>query len=149
MGYVVISNHPITWDGVSNHQPQDYLLNRLFRRRSKNTSKLRVTGLCAGNSPVTGEFPAQGPVTRKIFPFDDVIMPPWTKMTTIDDDFESGLLYLKVFGFNIAPCNVMIIRYVSFCDLLWKIAIKSPSYIDNAICIKMIDCNVWLCYSGV
>ena len=22
-------------------------------------SKLRVTGLCAGNSPVTGEFPAQ------------------------------------------------------------------------------------------
>ena len=29
------------------------------RRRSKETSKLRVTGLCAGNSPVTGEFPAQ------------------------------------------------------------------------------------------
>ena len=29
------------------------------RRRSKKTSKLRVTGLCAGNSPVTGEFPAQ------------------------------------------------------------------------------------------
>ena len=45
-------------DGVSNHQPHDSLLNRLFRRRSKKTSKLRVTGLCAGNSPVTGEFPA-------------------------------------------------------------------------------------------
>ena len=29
------------------------------RRRSQKTSKLRVTGLCAGNSPVTGEFPAQ------------------------------------------------------------------------------------------
>ena len=26
------------------------------RRRSKKTSKLRVTGLCVGNSPVTGEF---------------------------------------------------------------------------------------------
>ena len=25
----------------------------------RKTSKLRVTGLCAGNSPVTGEFPAQ------------------------------------------------------------------------------------------
>ena len=25
----------------------------------KNTSKLRVTGLCTGNSPVTGEFHAQ------------------------------------------------------------------------------------------
>ena len=46
-------------DGVSNHQPHDCLLNRLFRRRSKKTSKLRVTGFCAGNSPVTGEFPAQ------------------------------------------------------------------------------------------
>ena len=46
-------------DGGSNHQPHDCLLNRLFRRRSKETSKLRVTGLCVGNSPVTGEFPAQ------------------------------------------------------------------------------------------
>ena len=34
-------------------------LNGLFRRRAKKTSKLRVTGLCAGNSPGTGEFPAQ------------------------------------------------------------------------------------------
>ena len=113
--------------GVSNHQPHDYLLNRLFTnqrkhqspgsltfvrgfhrrpvscgcdticgklhregnvvflhysgvitslkaslirnvsniystvcsRTSKKTSKLRITGLCEGNSPVTGEFPAQ------------------------------------------------------------------------------------------
>ena len=33
--------------------------NRLFRHRWKKTSKLSVTGLCEGNSPVTGEFPAQ------------------------------------------------------------------------------------------
>ena len=46
-------------DSVSNHQPHDYLLNRLFRRRSKKTSKLRATGLRTGNSPGTGEFPAQ------------------------------------------------------------------------------------------
>ena len=45
--------------GVSNHQPHRCLLNRLFRRRSKKTSKLRVIGLCAGNSPGTSEFPAQ------------------------------------------------------------------------------------------
>ena len=30
-----------------------------FRRRSKKIFKLRVTGLCAENSPGTGEFPAQ------------------------------------------------------------------------------------------
>ena len=46
-------------DSVSNHQPPGCLLNRLFRRKSKKTSKLRVTGLCAGNSPGTGEFSAQ------------------------------------------------------------------------------------------
>ena len=40
-------------DSNSNHKPHDCLLNRLFRRRSKKTSKLRVTGL------VPGEFPAQ------------------------------------------------------------------------------------------
>ena len=45
--------------GVSNHQPHDCLLNRLFRRRSKKTSKVRVTGHCRGNSPVTGECPTQ------------------------------------------------------------------------------------------
>ena len=31
----------------------------LFRRRSKKTPKLRVTGLCEWNSPLTGEFPWQ------------------------------------------------------------------------------------------
>ena len=56
--------HSLQWrhnehDGVSNHRRLDYLLNRLFRRRLKKTSKLRVTGLCEGNSSVTGEFPAQ------------------------------------------------------------------------------------------
>ena len=49
---------PIQWrhngrDSISNHQPHHCLLNRSFRCRSKKTSKLRVTGLCAGNSPVT------------------------------------------------------------------------------------------------
>ena len=37
----------------------DCLLSRLFRCRSKTTSKLRVTGLCEGNPPVTGVFPSQ------------------------------------------------------------------------------------------
>ena len=46
-------------DSVSNHQPRECLLRRLITRTSKKTSKLRVTGLCAGNSPETGEFPAQ------------------------------------------------------------------------------------------
>ena len=46
-------------DGVSCHWCLDCMHSRLFRRRSKKTPKLRVSGLCEGNSPVTGEFPAQ------------------------------------------------------------------------------------------
>ena len=61
-------------DGVSNHQPHGCLLNRIFGRRSKKTSKLRVTGHCAGNSPGPVNSLHKGPVTRKMFPFDDVIM---------------------------------------------------------------------------
>ena len=46
-------------DGVSNPSPTIVYSTVLIRRRSKTISKLRVTGLCAGNSPVTGEFPEQ------------------------------------------------------------------------------------------
>ena len=53
-------------DSISNHQPHDCLPNRLFRHRSKKTSKLSVTGLCAGNSPETGEFPAQMVSNQKL-----------------------------------------------------------------------------------
>ena len=40
----------------------------------KHQSSASLGFVRAGNSPVTGEFPAQRPVTRKMFPFDDVIM---------------------------------------------------------------------------
>ena len=46
-------------DDVANHQPHDCLLNRLVRRISKKTSKLRVTGIREEDSPMTGEFPTQ------------------------------------------------------------------------------------------
>ena len=54
-------------DGVSDHQPHDCLLNRLFRRRSKKTSKLRVNGLCGVIHRWPVNSPHKGPVTRKWF----------------------------------------------------------------------------------
>ena len=71
---------PLRWrhngcDSVSNHQPHYCLLNRLFRRRSKKTSKIRVTGLCVRIHRGPGNSPQKWPVTRRMFPFDDVIMP--------------------------------------------------------------------------
>ena len=35
--------------------------------QSKHKKKLRVTGFCAGNSPGTGEFPAQMASNAEIF----------------------------------------------------------------------------------
>ena len=67
----------ITW---SNTVPADSLVPFdvkicLLWRKSKESPKLRVTGLREGNSSVTGDFPAQGASNaEKIFPFDDVIM---------------------------------------------------------------------------
>ena len=74
-----IVEYPLQWrhndhDGVSNHQPHGCLLKRLYMRWSKKTSKLRVTALCEGNSPGSVNSPHKGPVTRKMFPFDDDIM---------------------------------------------------------------------------
>ena len=55
------------------------LASRLFtqpfvRRRSKKTSRLRVSGLCVGIHRWPVNSPHKGPVTRKMFAFDDVIM---------------------------------------------------------------------------
>ena len=55
-------------DGVSNHLLLHCLLNRLFKHRTKKVSKLCVTGRYPASSPYNG------PVTRKMFPFDEVIM---------------------------------------------------------------------------
>ena len=83
LGIRIITSVSLQWrhnelDDVSNHQPHDCLLNCIFRRRSKKTSKLRATGLFEGNSPVTGRWPRnsphKGPDTRKMFPFDDGIV---------------------------------------------------------------------------
>ena len=71
---------PLQWchnerDSVSNNRRLDCLFNRLFRCRLKKSPKLHVTGLCKGNPPVTAvNSPHKGPVTRKMFPFDNFIM---------------------------------------------------------------------------
>ena len=75
-----LSNKALQWrhterDGVSNHRRHDCLLNRLFRRISKKTSKLRGTlAFVRGIHRWPVNSPHKGQVARKLFPFDDVIM---------------------------------------------------------------------------
>ena len=61
-------------DGVSNHQPHDCLLNRLFRRRSKNIPNSASLSFVLGIHRWPVNSPHKWPVTRNMFTFDDVIM---------------------------------------------------------------------------
>ena len=79
-------------DGVSNHQPCGCLLNCLFRRRSKKTPKLRGNGLCVGNSPGPVNSPHKGPATRKMLPFDDVIMIPNHDIQVVSGSIINSLM---------------------------------------------------------
>ena len=63
------------WARLRLKSPASTLFTQPFIRvQIKETSKLRVTGLCVGNSPGPVNSPHKGPVTRKMFPFDDVII---------------------------------------------------------------------------
>ena len=68
------------YGSVSNYQPRGCLLNRLFRRRSKKTSKLRVTGLCAGNSPGSVNSPTKGQLRGLCF---HLMTSSWNKNTNL------------------------------------------------------------------
>ena len=69
-------------DSVSNYQPHDFLLNRLFKRRSKKTLKRHFTGHRAEIHRGSVNSPHKWPVTRKMFPFDGVIMCWWINTYT-------------------------------------------------------------------
>ena len=101
-------------DSVSNHQPHDCSLNRLFRRRSKKTSKLRVTGLCVGNSWGPVNSPHKWPVTRNMFPFDDVIT--WCVFC----EFKLWL-----------PVVVFCFRHCMPCCMQYHIMLDGPSSISR------------------
>ena len=78
-------------DSVSNHQPHDCLLNLLYRRRSKKTSILVI-------------------LTRKMFPFDDVIM--------TNKDLQGSTLTVVRLGIPSSFCCRTTWTYVYGCPLV-------------------------------
>ena len=94
-------------DGASNHPPYHRLLNRLFRHRWKITPKPRVTGLCVGNLPVTGELPTQMASNA-----EDVsiwwrhhVMRPLSQKCILLYGLKSEMKLNKVIYFNQCPDN--------------------------------------------
>ena len=71
--------NPLHWrhnghDSVSNDQSHNCLLNQLFRHRSRKISNLASLAFVRGIHRRPVNSPHKWPVTRKIFPFDDVFM---------------------------------------------------------------------------
>ena len=124
-------------DGVSNHQPYDCLLNRLFRRRSKTASKLRVTGLCVGIHRGPINSPHKWPVTRKMFPFHDVIMynTKKSKLKMEATSTERLIGYVETCLILLNHCWQPKSRHYSVCFLYWKshLVWTSPQYIYISI----------------
>ena len=101
--YFVHFSSPLQWrhngsDGFSNHQPRHCLLKRLFGRRWKQISKLRVTGLCVGKSPGTGEFTAQ--MTSNA---ENVSI--WWSHHATDPNLTRVVLGMAIFLFDINVCQ--------------------------------------------
>ena len=83
-------------DGVTNHRPHICLLDRVFGRISKKTSKLRGTGHLCGEFtgwPVNSLH--KGSVTRKMFPFDDVIIIDFDQRHSTDYAYGSRFNTLR------------------------------------------------------
>ena len=76
---IFVQDESLQWrhngcDSVSNHHPHDCLLNRLFRRRSMKHQSSAWRAFVRGIHRWPVNSPHKWPVTRKMFPFDDVIM---------------------------------------------------------------------------
>ena len=75
----MVLNDSLQWrhkgcDSASNHQPHDCFLNRLFRHRSKKHQSSASLAFVRGIHRRPVNSPHKWPATRKMFPFDDVIM---------------------------------------------------------------------------
>ena len=150
-------------DGISNCQRLDFLLNSLFRRKSKKTSKLGVTGLCEGNSLWLVNYAHKGPVTWKLFPFDDGIVIsadiiyPWAKIS--QPLLYQYATYLFLIHFSIwcfqnchhdfsTVCMWVTWRswlhcFISSCNYLWISPIPTSTLVS--CCVPLLACNrQWL-----
>ena len=147
--FIYITMFTLHWrhdecDGVSNHQPHDCLLKCLFRGRSKKTSKLRVTGLCAGNSLATSEFPA-----RKASNVENVSI-WWRHHENFQNVREPILLkLLPVTLFWDTKSQIMFLsRYT-----LYNYPLSSNYFVLLYTCTtifhRCILSSVWLCMSSV
>ena len=107
-------------DGLSNHQPYGCLLNRLFKAQIKETTNSASLAFVRGIYWWPVNSPHKGPVTQKMFPFDDIIMwpgsPRYTSLSiwgvksgltlwSLYGERSQEMIIEKLFRFNYLYCN--------------------------------------------
>ena len=117
-------------DGVSNHQPRDCLLNRLFRLIQSSASLAFVRGI--HRWPVNS--PYKWPVTRKMFPFDDVIMSSGIFLLLLKT--VSSILFKWCFHYK---------RVI--CPLRYQVLVMCAGLFDS--CLTIFETNfIYICRWG-
>ena len=127
--HVSLTTH---YSDVTNHQQLHCWFNRLFRRSSKKSSKLRITGLCEGNPPVTGGLPSQrASNAEKSFHLapsswlgvtvtTDTVAPhgarpsTGTVLTETLDTFPSKFPWLSIISHNCVDQLPLLLKWVNF-----------------------------------
>ena len=99
---------------------------------SSNGNVFRVHGLCAGNSPVTGEFLAQRPVTRSLDVFFDLRLNKQLNKQSWDWWFETLLRSLW------RHCNEILTLLLPNFDVTISIHQKHPPFTQTQITIIWI-----------
>ena len=89
--------------GASNQRRLDCLLKRLFRRRSKKMAKLASPAFVRGIHWWPMASLHKEPVTRKMFPFDDVIM----HVSVSHDLYKHPIVYVIIYWMFRISCCIM------------------------------------------
>ena len=123
-------------DSVSNHQPHDCLLSRLFRCRSKKTSNSSWQASVQWNHQWPVNSLHKGPVTWKMLPFDDVIM-CFTMKTRQQPFIEySAVQCIIFFGWLVFLIYWTLLLW---CLLQWNIIILNGFGYSCGQCIHAMD----------
>ena len=117
-------------DGVSNHQPDHCLLNRLFWRRSKKTSKLPITGLFVGIHRWPANSPLKWTVTRK-----------YTHLTTSSCHAEMTLMDVSILSelrLTISCIIYVVNAYSCYIHFSSSYRLKSDTFVWMFCCFLLL-----------
>ena len=101
------------------------------------TSKLRVTGLCEGNSPVTGEFPAQRACNEENVSFDDVTMKYGTSWLWLisSNVYVTHTVYSQT---SMVCCGWYVDMNDLYLEIHWRIANLYSRFVSYSMPVIMI-----------